>query len=198
MAINQFGFERLPGKARRYRNVTAVDSNYAIGQTISQRQYDKYVEGLGGRKHESDARAALARVRDRLEALQHTLEVREAAVTEREAKVATEEARLAAEQEKLTKFLKRQDSARAVKEFQQKVQNLLARQEEDRTGKRPTLKKVRESDAYREYMEIQQQKRTEYRKHGKSKRWHKLNAQQSADIRKLIREDYIRQLDIHS
>jgi hypothetical protein len=69
-----FGFARLPGGSRRYVNVSNVDSDVPIGETISRRHYDNIIERLGRRSHQPGVEAireserALERLREALAA----------------------------------------------------------------------------------------------------------------------------------
>jgi hypothetical protein len=93
-----FGFRRSAGTARGYVNETNPD--FAIGQRLSRRQYDKYVETLGKRTHLPGVgvlREAQRRLEEIGDRLKH-LAAQERELTERERALA-ERARLIEEEE---------------------------------------------------------------------------------------------------
>lgn len=67
-----FGFQRRPGTSRGYVNTSNTEGPYEIGQTISRRQYDKYVESLGKRTH-LPGTAAIRETERHLEELRRAL-----------------------------------------------------------------------------------------------------------------------------
>ncbi len=90
-----FGFARLPGRSRQYVNVSNTDAPVPIGETLSRRQYDRYIERLGQRTH-LPGTTAIRDAERRLEALrQALLDQRENLLDQREADIAAREAALA-------------------------------------------------------------------------------------------------------
>jgi hypothetical protein len=91
-----FGFTRQAGTGRGYVNVSNPD--YAIGDRLARRQYDKYIERLGKRTHLPGAEAIreterlLEQLRVRLDARESELDAREAAVELAERELALEQA----------------------------------------------------------------------------------------------------------
>ena len=87
-----FGFRREAGTGRGYVNVD--NPLFGIGQRLSRRQYDKFVERLGERTHLPGVQAIAAaeqrldRLRTELEARASELDERERAILEREAALA--------------------------------------------------------------------------------------------------------------
>jgi aminopeptidase N len=93
-----FGFRRASGTSRGYVNETSPD--FAPGQRLSRRQYDKYVESLGKRSRMPgvDAIRDAERNLERISAQLRELEAREADLSERERRLAERE-RLLSERE---------------------------------------------------------------------------------------------------
>lgn len=91
-----FGFAREKGGARGYVNES--NPEFAPGQRLSRRQYDKFTEKLGVRQHGSGV-DAIAETERQLEALRASLAQRASALDQREASLELRERELALEKE---------------------------------------------------------------------------------------------------
>lgn len=87
-----FGFRREPGSGRGYVNVD--NPLFGIGQRLSRRQYDKYVEQIGARSHLPGA-AAIRDAERRIETLRAALEASAEALDAREREITARELALA-------------------------------------------------------------------------------------------------------
>lgn len=91
-----FGFARQPGTARGYVNQSNPD--FAIGQRLADRQYRKYVESIGQRKHLPGAEA-IRQTELLLEKMRADLAQRSASLDTREAELELRERELELEQQ---------------------------------------------------------------------------------------------------
>jgi hypothetical protein len=95
-----FGFRRQSGTGRGYVNESSPD--FAIGQRLSRRQYDKYIETLGKRTHLPGA-DAIRETERRLESLREQLLARAADLDTRETALRLRELELEFEQAQFRK-----------------------------------------------------------------------------------------------
>jgi hypothetical protein len=141
-----FGFDRMPGTARNYINRT--NPVFGVGQILSRKQYDKYVEQLGARTHLPGAEAMRA-AEQRLEALRDALDARSGQLEQQARELAEREIALAQRERELAeRGVYRRTRQGAGQRRYNLALDLYVEQERDK-GRRLTKRDARTEPAFK-------------------------------------------------
>lgn len=139
-----FGFKREAGTRRNYINESNPD--FAVGQRLSRKQYDKYIERRGARTHLPGAEQ-LRETERLLEQMRANLALRANELDQREASLQLREAELKLEQELFRKGRQNAGQRRFNAMLDAYVSN------ERRKGRTVSKLKARSEPAFKQVME---------------------------------------------